>query len=550
MTLSPEQGRAPGDGPAEHGPTALRSLRFKILMLAALLLAGSEIATIAAVLVTASRDVYQRAQESLRVGSTVLDEFMQSRSRALRTTVRVLAADYGFKEAVASNDLDTIRSVLENHGRRADADVTLLIQPDGRLLAATLPESSHAASDDYAHMIARAEQDDAAPATLTIDGQAYQMITVPLRAPVTVAWVSMGFRINDELAQKLKTLTGLEVSFVTPAGSSRRILGSTLTPEERTHLEQRKAEAPPGQEPGTTNLGNRDYLALERSFAPGSEQSVLLQKSLQKAMAPYLDLRFAIVAIGVAALLAALIGAALLSRRVTRPVQHLVEASRRIRFGDYSRSVNLNTRDELGELAAAFDAMQTSIAERERHISHQAYHDALTGLPNRLLMLERMRVTIPPVAGVDQQLCVMVLGLDRFADVAVSLGHQIGDEVLRRTAQRLLGVLPEGSLVGRLEADEFIAVMPGMSRVTALGAAEDLVGVLGAGLTVEDIHVDLNASVGIARSTVLNPTRCCGAPRSHARMRVLPATASRSITRAARSGTVISSPSWGTCAAP
>jgi diguanylate cyclase (GGDEF)-like protein len=135
-------------------------------------------------------------------------------------------------------------------------------------------------------------------------------------------------------------------------------------------------------------------------------------------------------------------------------------------FGDYSRSVDLDTRDELGELASAFNAMQTSIAERERHISHQAYHDALTGLPNRLLMLERMRVSIPPVAGVDQQLCVMVLGLDRFSDVAASLGHQIGDEVLRRTAQRLVGVLPEGSVVGRLEADEFVAMLPAMSRAS------------------------------------------------------------------------------------
>jgi hypothetical protein len=215
-------------------------------MLAALLLAGSEIATIAAVLVTASRDVYQRAQESLRVGSTVLDEFMQSRSRALRTTVRVLASDYGFKEAVATNDLDTIRSALENHGRRADADVTLLIQPDGHLLASTLAEQSTAGDDDYAHVIARAEQDDdATPATLTIDGHAYQMITVPLRAPVTVAWVSMGFSINDELAEKLKSLTSLEVTFVTPNGkSARRILGSTLAPEERRHLEDNAAGPP------------------------------------------------------------------------------------------------------------------------------------------------------------------------------------------------------------------------------------------------------------------------------------------------------------------
>jgi diguanylate cyclase (GGDEF)-like protein len=476
----------------------LRSLRFKVLLLAALLLAGSEVATVAAVLVTANRDVYQRARESLRVGATVLDEFMQSRSRALRTTVRVLAADYGFREAVATHDLDTIRSVLENHGRRADADVTLLIEPDGRLIASTFADEEGASAGDYAHILEAAEaDDDAEPATLTVGGDAYQMITVPLRAPVTVAWVSMGFRINDELAAKLKTLTGLEVSFLTPEGAGRRVLGSTLSRQDRLHLEE-SAPSTLAVERGTTSLGRLDDLALERAFAPGSAQSVLLQKSLQTAMAPYRDLRLAIVAIGVLALIAALVGAAVLSRRVMRPVQRLVEASRRMNFGDYSRGVDLDMRDELGELASAFNAMQASIAERERDISHQAYHDAVTGLPNRLLVLERMRVAIPPLAGVDDQLCVMVFGLDRYADVVASLGHEIADEVLRRMAQRLAGILPEHALIGRLEADEFVVVVAPMSRSSATAVAEDAVAVLGAGLTVEDIQLDLNATVGIA----------------------------------------------------
>ena len=68
-----------------------------------------------------------------------------------------------------------------------------------------------------------------------------------------------------------------------------------------------------------------------------------------------------------------------LAKTVTRPVQFLVAAARRMREGVYSEEIYGRSSDELGELAGSFNAMQHAIADRERHIYHQAHHDGLSG---------------------------------------------------------------------------------------------------------------------------------------------------------------------------
>ena len=117
--------------------TLRTSFRSKLMLLTIVPLAVAQIVTLFAVMRTVESDVDSRARESLVVGGEVVSEFLTSRGEQLRTSVDVLAADFGFKQAVATEDAETIRSVLDNHGRRIGADMAAVFDLDGMTIAST-----------------------------------------------------------------------------------------------------------------------------------------------------------------------------------------------------------------------------------------------------------------------------------------------------------------------------------------------------------------------------------------------------------------------------
>ena len=125
-----------------HGVTVkLRAtFRTKLLLLTIVPLAVAQIVTLFAVMQTVEQNIQADAQASLIIGTTVVNEFLVARTEQLRTSVSVLAADYGLKEATATSDAATIRSVLENHSRRVGADIAALVDLDGSLIASTLDD--------------------------------------------------------------------------------------------------------------------------------------------------------------------------------------------------------------------------------------------------------------------------------------------------------------------------------------------------------------------------------------------------------------------------
>ena len=189
------------------------SFRGKLLLLTILPLAAAQIVTLLAVMRTVEEDVDRRARESLVIGGAVVNEFLTGRGEQLRASVAVLAADFGLKEAAATGDADTIQSVLANHSQRVGADVALLLDLDGVGIASSNGKPLGSRTD-YLRLIENAREKSSAQGTAVLDGDAYHTFTVPVRAPVAIAWVVVGFRIDSQLAQRIRGLTGLEVSIV------------------------------------------------------------------------------------------------------------------------------------------------------------------------------------------------------------------------------------------------------------------------------------------------------------------------------------------------
>ena len=99
----------------------------------------------------------------------------------------------------------------------------------------------------------------------------------------------------------------------------------------------------------------------------------------------------------------------------------------------------------------------------EQRIAHMAHHDALTGLPNRVLLRDRIQQAIAQAHRAGTQVAVLFLDLDRFKTINDSLGHQLGDRLLQSVASRILVCVREGDTVSRVGGDEFVIVDPGIA---------------------------------------------------------------------------------------
>ena len=475
------------------------SFRGKLLLLTILPLAVAQVVTLLAVMRTVEADVDRRARESLVIGGTVVNEFLTGRGEQLRASVAVLAADFGLKEAAATGDADTIQSVLGNHSQRVGADVALLLDLDGAGVASSSGKPMGNRTD-YLRLIENAREKSSAQGTAILDGDTYHTFTVPVRAPVAIAWVVVGFRIDSQLTQRIRGLTGLEVSIVSTTRDNARTIATTRHRDITTDVDLILADP-------TTPL-NTIYMIDEAGLGSltlstpfvhtGNDVLVVLERSLQEAMAPYTEARkglliFAAVLLGLVAA-----AAAWFSGSVASPLRVLTVAARRMISGNYDMKIGVRTNDEFGELASSFNAMRTAIADREKRISHQALHDPLTDLPNRAMVMQRLTGAIEHARSVDANVTVVSIMLSRMNEISSTLGHSASDEVIALAAKHLRVNLDPGEILGHIGTNEFVLVLPDSDIDNAIAYADRIESIFGAGVTLDRVNITLQTEIGIS----------------------------------------------------
>ncbi|WDT74888.1 MAG: EAL domain-containing protein [Candidatus Manganitrophus sp.] len=145
-------------------------------------------------------------------------------------------------------------------------------------------------------------------------------------------------------------------------------------------------------------------------------------------------------------------------------------------------------------LAAAIERRKA-----EERIEHQAYHDALSGLPNRLLFEDRLSIAVAQARRGEEKLAVLLVDLDRFKVINDTLGHAIGDELLRGAAARFMGCVREGDTVARMGGDEFAVLLPQLdSDETAIQIAGRIASSLNPPFPLDGRALFVTASIGIA----------------------------------------------------
>ncbi|MFZ3205709.1 MAG: cache domain-containing protein, partial [Pseudomonas sp.] len=212
--------------------------------------------------------VRSQAREQLDVGTRVFEQLLAVRGRQLHDAVQVLAADFAFKTAVASGDRATIRSALANHGTRINADAVMMLGLDGSLALSTDPLISGPTAARLSARVMAQQRAGRQILLLPIGDSIYLLVQATVSAPLPIARVMMGFRVDQAFARELRELTLLELTLVASQDDLPAIWISTLPASTQALLEDdMAAEAIVADEPML--IGAERYLAQRLVLASG-----------------------------------------------------------------------------------------------------------------------------------------------------------------------------------------------------------------------------------------------------------------------------------------
>ncbi|MBX3626152.1 MAG: EAL domain-containing protein [Rhizobacter sp.] len=443
----------------------------------------------------------------LEVGERLLRRLLLQNAAKLTEGATLLASDYGFRSAVSSGDEATIGSVLANHGERIGASVAALLDTDFKLRA-----SAHADARSLQPVLNRLGQlhdRKAAGDVVMVDNRPFQFVLVPLRAPVTVGWVLMGFPVDQRLVDEMLGYSSLHVILeARPAPQAPWTLLLSTLPQESRNAFLRLEQSVDRDQSGSVVLPSGEYqtraVPLTEGDVPGPTVSALLMLSVDEAVAPFRQLQLGLAALTLLGVLVFGIGSVLTARRVTTPLRRLAAAAERLGAGDYATPLGGQHRtDEVGDLAHAFERMRINVAGQQEEILKLAYWDSLTGLPNRVQFRNAVMEAMALAAADSRSVAVVMLDLDRFKHVNDVLGYRFGDLMLKGVAERLSQqAVRNGDLVARLGGDEFAVLLADLEPADDLAhtrsVAQRLHAAFGDVMTLEDHTVDMNASFGMA----------------------------------------------------
>src|SRR5580692_10271692 len=204
------------------------ALRTRIAVTFLLLLAAVLAAALGAVSETNQRNATREAERQLDAGSQAFSRLIDSNRRQLTFAAHVVAADYGFREAVSTRDTDTLVSVLENSGKRIGAAMVVLTSLNGEVIAASGLHVKEGTPFPLSSEQRSSMSGDSATSLILDNGRIYQLVTVSVRSPLPVAWIAMGFELDEKAARELADITGLAVTLSVNSGDHWTDVVSTV----------------------------------------------------------------------------------------------------------------------------------------------------------------------------------------------------------------------------------------------------------------------------------------------------------------------------------
>ena len=425
------------------------------LLLLCVLIAAAQFVTYFIVLRAQRAAARAQIELDLSTAAGTFQRVVAERNAILATGAHSVAGDYAFKRLFGETpDRPTLASALESLRLRIDADTVTVLSLSAETLAST-DANEAAAPAVFSELLTRADADPSPNPSATgygfVGPKLYSFVTVPVRTPDIVAWLVIGFSIDDAFLKRLKLLTPVEITFSNP---STQFAASTLEPENFRALLAALPSAASRAGVFLLNLSDGAYLTTVSELPTSDHLSAILslQYSLDEKLAPARKLEGTILWVALTSVALAGLASLAFARRLSRPVQQLAAHTQVIARGDYATPITLNRNDELGHLANAFNRMSLGLAERDR------VRDLLDKNVSPEVAAQLMRDGAA-LGGEEREVTILFADLRGFTTLSEKLPPREVVTLLNRYLDRMSAALEaHGGIIDKYIGDEIMAL--------------------------------------------------------------------------------------------
>lgn len=430
----------------------------------------------------------------------VLNQTLKLQEQVLTTTASVLASDFGFKQAVASQDKKTLESVLMNHGKRINANLMLILDLEGNLITSS---SRHSFTSSMIEKnINKLPFKEVNAQILSIENKVFQVIVVPVKAPRIIAYTVIGFEFDRSALLQLKDLISLDISLVKndQLTQKEKIIESSI---EDSSIKQQALLGTVQQSPNLL-LTQYEYFHKIIKFSTSNNVHAILSVSLVQIQSDFNHLILSILMIAFIVIIIAITFSRILSQGLSQPLNILMEVTKKVGRGELEvPKLTHNLPVEFTDLYQGFVVMGSAIEQREQEITYQAERDILTGLFNRYKALKK----ISDYFNENINLVLVTFNIKNFKELNDTIGINNADTILKEIARRLNAYIDNFNrdsehkgIAARVNSDEFLLCLP-IDQIEVINKLVELLRIdIEQPFWVAGIKINLSLYYGIANS--------------------------------------------------
>lgn len=468
----------------------LNSLRVRILSLFLLVVMVILFVTVYIVRSATYEHSTEQVMTHAQTSASVVRDKLTNQANQLNNSLVDISKNFSLMKlfADAREDQASLTSAMQNYQNRLHADFFIVVDDQLSVLAASMQTTSS---------IEAQWLETKGLAWQSLQQKIYLVKAAPIKFVAKSTningWIIMGLDASKMISQELYVLTDMHVSLINPL-SSPAIFASTFDSKTQQQLSSLKLSTSAFLQDVTLG-GDLHKYAME-PLSTNSPYYIMLATPENSAYLSYNSLIVQVFVLLAIAATLALLAALLLSNTITRPIDVLVAAARRISEGKIADKFPHSSTNEVNSLSFAIKDMQDGIRRREEQINELAFFDKLTGLPNRNQFNAQLKETINQSNG--QKVLIAMMDIDRFKDINDTVGHNIGDKLLTLVAARLVNYSNGKEFYARLGGDEFGMIFSAPENIDAKAIACDIESMFENPFNLDGLVLDVEASIGLA----------------------------------------------------